>query len=126
MSNTDRFTLAQARALFNVTSMTLYLWRRGTSTKAALPTEKPRAKLGELATAVLFDPAKLVKWADKHEVPLAMTVAQVTKMASSETSTKRGPKARKPAAKAVAKAAPAAKPAKRAPRKTATAEAAPA
>ena len=111
MSTPDRMTLAQARTLFGVTSMTLYLWRQGTASKAALPTEKPRAKLGEPATAILFDPAKVEKWAAKHDVPLATTVAKALK----GEAPKPGPKprntpvarkvAKKPAAKKVARKA---------------------
>lgn len=90
----DRLTIAQAREVFAVTQMTLYLWRQGSATKAALPVEKPRVKLGEREGAVLIDPEKAVKWANKHGVAIAVDPAKILKRDAKAGSAKPGPKPR--------------------------------
>ena len=90
--NQDRLTLAQAREMFGVTQMSLYLWRKGSATRAPLPVEKPRAKLGESPTQVLFCPEKLAKWAKKHDVAIAVDAAKILKRYAKAEAPKRGPK----------------------------------
>lgn len=96
----DRLTIAQAREVFAVTQMTLFLWRQGTTTRTPLPVEKPRVKLGEREGAVLMDPEKLVKWANKHDVAIAVDPAKILKRDAKLGSAKPGPKPKADKAKA--------------------------
>lgn len=59
---TKLLTTRHLERAFGVTSMTIYLWRKGTPTKAKLPVVETSNK------RVFYSPAKVEAWAKKNEV----------------------------------------------------------
>lgn len=90
---------------FAVSHMTIHHWRKGSESKAPLPT----VAVKDQPKAVAFSPSQIKAWAKKHKIELA--VADLDSLIGAEADAKPGPKA-KAKAKApakVVKASPAAK-----------------
>ncbi len=85
-----RISNAQFQTMFGITHMTAYLWRKGTPTRSPVPVEKPRAKLGERPNGVLFDPERVMAWAQKHGIQVLVQPEKLLK----QPSAKAGPKPR--------------------------------
>lgn len=85
--STERLNIPQMCAMFGVTHLTIYHWRKGTATRDALPVAKPTKD--EPPNAVRFDKARVLKWAKKHDVAI---IASNPKVATSKP---RGPKPKK-------------------------------
>lgn len=87
-----RLSIKQLAQAFNVSTMTLYLWRQGTPTKEALPcvVEGPPPR-----SRVTFKVGPTKAWAKKHGLEFA--VDPVTLLSTTEERSKPGPKlAKKP------------------------------
>ncbi len=93
----NSITIKDTMQVFGVSHMALFLWRRGTPTKTALPTVKI-----EGSREVRFAPPVLKRWAREHDVPILVNPASFVGGARP----KPGPKAKKVAAKKVGKAKP--------------------
>jgi len=103
-------TTPQVCQIFGVSHVAVSNWRKGSATRAALPVAKPPK--GASPRSIFFDSGKVLAWAKKHKVAVAVdatTLAGIT--ASTAEPVKPGPKV-------VAEAKPAAKTTK-APAKTA-------
>lgn len=70
-----RLTTRQVQALFGVTHMSIYHWRKGTSTREPLKTLKPIK--GEAPTAIRFDPKVVQRYADKYGITPVTTLDKV-------------------------------------------------
>lgn len=84
-ANPNRFTNKQLERAFGVSSMTLYLWRQGTATKAAMPTVKNTGRF------VLYDRGPITAWAKKNGVEFVVPLDQVAANAELKPA-KAGPK----------------------------------
>lgn len=98
-SSTQYLTIAQVAAMFAVSAVTVYHWRKGNSKVAPLPTAAAKKD----NKTVRFLPSQVAAWAKKHKI--AVVQADVSKLAA----TKPGPKPRavtsEPAKKATKPAA---------------------
>ena len=84
----NRLSIKQLAQAFNVSTMTLYLWRQGTPTKDPLPciVEDPTA--GKPRISFKIAPTKA--WARKHGLEFAVDPSAL--IASTEGRAKPGPK----------------------------------
>lgn len=64
-TRTVPFTNREMEVMFDVTAMSLYLWKKGTPTKAPLPHIKKGRE-------VRYPVAKVMSWARRHEVTLVV------------------------------------------------------
>lgn len=88
---TTRLDTRQLQALFGVTHMSIYHWRKGTPTRAPLKTLKPAKD--EPAKAVRFDANATLAWAKKHGVEPITTLDKVLS-GKANVAKKSGPKPR--------------------------------
>lgn len=88
-NQTPKLNTAHLTKMFDVTPMTIYLWRKGSASRPPLPVTKPTKT--QRPNAVLFDPAKVEKWASKVGVPIIVPATTVLTQASGK---RRGPKPR--------------------------------
>lgn len=89
MTTATKLTTSHLTKMFDVTPMTIYLWRKGTSTRPPLPVIKPGKQ--DRPNAIRFDPVKVEKWASKAGVEIAVPLASVLAAAPGK---RRGPKPR--------------------------------
>lgn len=88
-NQTAKLTTSHLTKMFDVTPMTIYLWRKGTASRPPLPVVKPGK--ADRPNAIRFDPSKVEKWASKVGVPIVVPVESVLTQAQGK---RRGPKPR--------------------------------
>jgi hypothetical protein len=88
MRASNQLTINQVAAAFGVSTMTLYLWRRGTPTKEPLPCTEVE---GKGAVRVGFRLPAIRAWAKRHR--LALDEAMLSGCSKAQASTRKpGPK----------------------------------
>lgn len=92
-SRPSQLSSVQVCAVFGISNMTLWNWRKGTKTMAPLPEAKPRS--GTQKPLLRFNVASVLAWAKKHNVIIAKTPEQVLAgKAEVAAASKPGPKPR--------------------------------
>ena len=81
----------QVAALMGVSAQTVWNWRKGTKTMAALPTGK--APKGS-KHSVVFNVTAVLAWAKKNKLILATTIDKVAGESPEQAPSKSGPKPR--------------------------------
>lgn len=92
MSKAIKLNSAEVCAMFGISNMTLYSWRKGTKKMAPLPVSGVEALKGKVA----FLASAVNKWAKTHGVVIIQTPEQVKQ--ALPTQRKSGPKPRQPSA----------------------------
>lgn len=72
---TSRITTTQLTRAFGVTTMTLYLWRKGTATKTPLPFHLDDPKAAK--PRVSFRASEVKRWAKQNGVAFAQSLDEV-------------------------------------------------